>query len=160
MDDEKSITEKLTDAIGKATDSVKSTLSSIVDTASDAAQHAMQSNAQRISGQTVTELGGQVYVPAASDAAAMPAPLFAAPAKPRKPGTRSRAGKTSATPRKAVAKKSNKKPGKTTVKQPAKKSAPRKSKKTSANKTKKSAGKTTAKKAARKSAKAKKRTKR
>jgi hypothetical protein len=170
MDDEKSITEKLADALGKATDSVKSTLSSIVDTASNAAQHAMESNAERISGQTVTELdsgqtartSGQVYIPAATDAAAMPAPLFAAPAvaKPRKPRAKSRAGKTLAAPRKAPAKKSNKTPGKKIAKKPATKSAPSKSGKTSAKKTKKSAGKTTARKTARKAAKAKKKSKR
>ena len=163
MDDEKSITEKLTDAIGKATDSVKSTLGSIVDTASNAAQHAMQSNARRIYGQTVTEFdSGQVYVPAATDAVAMPAPLFATPPapKPRKPRTKSGSGKPSAAPRKAAAKKSNKKPGKKSAKRPATKSAPGKSSNTSARKQKKSAGKTMAKKAARKPAKARKKSKR
>src|SRR5258708_849107 len=46
MDDEKSITEKLANAIGKAADSVKNAVSHVVDTASNAAQHAMEANAK------------------------------------------------------------------------------------------------------------------
>ena len=93
MDDEKSIAEKLTDAITKATDSVKSTMSNIVDTASQAAQYAMENNAERMSGQTAAELApGQiaatanehVYIPQAADAAAMPAPLIAVQPAPKK----------------------------------------------------------------------------
>ena len=102
MDDEKSMTEKLTDALGKATDSVKSTIGNMVDTASSAAQRAMESNAERMSGQSAAELdseqaagsvNGQVYLPAATDAAAMPVPLIAARVrrKPRKARATSRA---------------------------------------------------------------------
>jgi hypothetical protein len=49
MADEKSIPEKLTAALSKAADSVKSAVSHVIDTASDAAQHAMEANAERIS---------------------------------------------------------------------------------------------------------------
>jgi hypothetical protein len=123
MDDEKTITEKLTDAIGKATDSVKSTLSNIVDTASEAAQHAMESNAEKMSRQPATELyseqlaattNDQIYLPEAADAAAMPAPLFAAqsvPGKQRKPRSKLSSSKTPPAPKKAAAKTSKKKAG-------------------------------------------------
>jgi hypothetical protein len=146
MDDEKSMTEKLTDALGKATDSVKSTIGNMVDSASGVAQRAMESNAARMSGQSVAELdseqaagsvNGQVYLPAATDAAAMPVPLAAVHPlpKPRKARAKSRTGKTTAAPKKAFAKKSNKKP----AKKPAAKSAPKKSPKKSAKKAKKRA---------------------
>jgi hypothetical protein len=171
MDDEKSITEKLTDALGKATDSVKSTIGNMVDTASGVAQRAMESSAARMSGQSVAELdseqaagsvNGQVYLPAATDAAAMPVPLAAVQPlpKPRKARTKSRAGKTTPAPKKAAAKKSNKKATRNTAKKPAAKSAPKKSPKKSAKKAKKRAGKTVAKKAAKKSAKAGRKSKR
>jgi hypothetical protein len=167
MDDEKSMTEKLTDALSKATDSVKSTIGNIVDTASNAAQHAMESNAKRMSGQTAAQLdseqvaegtNGQVYLPAVTDAVAVPVPLVAAPPlrKPRKARTQSRAGKTPPAPKHAVAKRSSKKTAKKTAKKPVTKSAPKKSPKKSGRKAKTSAGKTAAKKAARKSAKASK----
>jgi hypothetical protein len=170
MDDEKSMTEKLTDALGKATESVKSTIGNMVDTASSAAQRAMESNAKRMSGQTAAELdseqaagsvNGQAYLPAATDAAAMPVPLAAVRPlpKPRKARTKSRAGKTTPAPKKAAVKKSNKTARKT-AKKPAAKSAPKKSPKKSARKAKKRAGKTVAKKAAKKSAKAGKKSKR
>ena len=48
MDDEKSISEKLTEAIGKAAHTVKSAVSHVIDTASDAAQHAMEANAEKL----------------------------------------------------------------------------------------------------------------
>jgi hypothetical protein len=167
MDDEKSMTEKLTDALGKATESVKSTIGNMVDTASSAAQRAMESNAKRISGQSVAELdseqaagsvNGQVYLPAATDAAAMPVPLAAVQPlpKPRKARTKSRAGKTALAPKKAAAKKSSKKAVSKTAKKPAAKSAPKKSPKKSGKKAKTSAGKAAAKKATKKSAKSSK----
>jgi hypothetical protein len=93
MGDEKSITEKLAGAISKAADSVKSAVSHVVDTASDAAQHAMEANAERISripaAKTDPEgIAGttneQIYIPEASDAAAMPMPLFPAASTPKK----------------------------------------------------------------------------
>src|SRR5476651_443934 len=93
MDDEKSITEKLTGAISKAADSVKSAVSHVVDTASDAAQHAMEANAERISRipaakpdpeQVAATTNQQIYIPVASDAAAMPMPLIPVAPAPKK----------------------------------------------------------------------------
>ena len=174
MDDEKSITEKLTDALGKATDSVKSTIGNMVDSASGVAQRAMESNAARMSGQSVAELDseqaagsvdGQVYLPAATDAAAMPVPLAAVHPLPkqRKARAKSRAGKTTPAP-KATAKKSSKKPASKTAKKPAAKSAPKKSQKKSqkkaAKKARKSVVKAAAKKTTKKSAKASRKSKR
>ena len=174
MDDEKSMTEKLADALGKATDSVKSTIGNIVDTASGAAQRAMESNAERMSGQTTAELDSeqaagsvneQVYLPPVTDAVAVPVPLVAVkPSRKRKPRAKSRAGKTTVAPKKAAAKKASKKSAKKTAKKTAKKPAaksapkkpPKKSAKKSARKAKKRAGKTVAKKTAKKSAKSSK----
>jgi hypothetical protein len=106
MDDEKSITEKLTDAISKAADSVKSVVGHVIETASDAAQHAMEANAEKIARipparadpeQVATTTNEQVYIPETSDAAAMPMPLFpVAPAK-KKP-TPNKAAATKAKP--------------------------------------------------------------
>jgi hypothetical protein len=48
MDDEKSISEKLTEVIGKAAHSVKNVVSHVIDSASDAAQHAMEANAEKL----------------------------------------------------------------------------------------------------------------
>jgi hypothetical protein len=168
MDDEKSMTEKLADALGKATDSVKSTIGNMVDTASNAAQRAMESNAERISGQSAAELdseqatgsvNGQVYLPAATDAAAKPVPLTAVQPLPKSRKARSKSRAT-AVPKKALAKKSNKKPAKKVAKKASTKSAPKKSPKKSAKKAKKRAGKTVAKKTSKKSAKARKKSKR
>jgi hypothetical protein len=161
MDDEKSIAEKLTDAITKATDSVKSTMSNIVDTAAQAAQYAMENNAERMSGQTAAGLAPgqiaatankQVYIPVAADAVAMPAPLVAVQPMPRKRAPRAKLSSGKMPPaKKAVAKK----PGKKAAKKAAKKSAPKKSKKSA----KKSAVKKTAKRVANKSAKKARKTK-
>ena len=171
MDDEKSMTEKLTDALGKATESVKSTIGNIVDTASGAAQRAMESNAERMSGQTAAELdseqaagsvNGQVYLPAATDAAAMPVPLTAVQPlpKPHKARTKSRTGKNTQARKKAAAKKSSKNTAKKTVKKPPAKSEAKKPLKKSTKKAKKRAGKNVAKKTAKKSAKSGKKSKR
>ncbi|MEA2899893.1 MAG: hypothetical protein QOJ84_5508 [Bradyrhizobium sp.] len=93
MGDEKSIPEKLTDAISKAADSVKSAVSHVIDTASNAAQHAMEANAEKISRipaatpdpeRVAGTTNEQVYIPEASDAAAMPMPLFPAAPPPKK----------------------------------------------------------------------------
>jgi hypothetical protein len=166
MNDEKSITEKFTDAIIKATDSVKSTMSNIVDTASVAAQHAMESNAERMSGQTIAELAPgqiaataneQVYIPEATDAAAMPMPLVAAQPASKKRAPRAKLNSVKMPPaKKAVAKKPNRKAGKKATKKAAKKSAPRKSKKVAKNSTIKKTARQIAKKPAKK---AKKKTK-
>jgi hypothetical protein len=128
MDDDKSIAEKLTHAIGKAADSVKSTMSNLVDTASQAAQYAMESNAERMSGQTVAELA--------------PSPIAAtepAPKTKRKPRARPGSGKAPPA-KKSVAKKPARKSAKKRAAKPAAKRVARKSKNKSAKK--KSARKT------------------
>jgi hypothetical protein len=93
MDDEKSITAKLTDAISRAAGSVKSAVSHVVDTASDAAQHAMEANAEKISRipaaksdpeQVAATTNEQIYIPEASDAAVMPMPLIPVAPEPKK----------------------------------------------------------------------------
>jgi colicin import membrane protein len=153
MDDEKSIAEKLTDAITKATDTVKSTMSNIVDTASQAAQYAMENNAERMSGQTAAEFVPGQIAATATDAAAMPAPLVAIQPAPKKRAPRTKLSSSKILPaNKPVAKKA------------VKKSAPKKSKKGVKKSAKKSAknstGKKTAKRIAKKSAKkARKKTK-
>jgi hypothetical protein len=91
MDDEKSIRERLTDVIGKAAGSVKSAVSHVVDTVSDAAQHAMESNAEKISRippaksepEQIAGTTSEIYIPQASDAAAMPMPLVPAASTPK-----------------------------------------------------------------------------
>src|ERR1044072_2151046 len=93
MEDEKSIAEKLTKVSSKAADSVKTAVSHVVESASEAAQHAMEANAEKISripparidpGQVAGTTNEQVYIPETSDAAAMPIPLtpVVAPKKP------------------------------------------------------------------------------
>jgi hypothetical protein len=159
MDDEKSIAEKLTDAITKATDSVKTTMSNIVDTASQAAQYAMENNAERMSGQTAAELvPGQiaatgnehVYLPQVTDAAAMPAPLVAVQRVPKKRTARTKLSSGKRPPaNKPVAKKVANKPAPMKSKKKSKKKSNKAAKK-SANKR---IGKKTAKRTAKKSAK-------
>src|SRR3982751_242580 len=94
MDDEKSISKKLTKVISKAADTVKHAVIHVVETASEAAQHAMEANAEKISrippartgpGQVAGTTNEQVYIPETSDAAAMPMPLVPVvpPAKKR-----------------------------------------------------------------------------
>src|SRR5947209_13399293 len=92
MDDEKSIAEKLTEAIGKAATSVKNAVSHVVDSASEAAQHAMEANAEKLSRIPPAKTGpeqvlgtpnAQVYFPVASDAVAMPMPLVPAAPPPK-----------------------------------------------------------------------------
>lgn len=94
MDDEKSIPEKLTEAISKAAHSVKSAVSHVIDTASDAAQHAMEANAERIARipparsdpeQVAGTTNEQLYIAQTSDAAAMPMPLIPVAPEPNKP---------------------------------------------------------------------------
>src|SRR5437763_494776 len=97
MNDEKSIAEKLTEVIGKATTSVKNAVSHVVDSASEAAQHAMEANAEKLSRIPPAKAGpepiagtadARAYLPVASDAVAMPMPLVPA-APPPKPGKKS-----------------------------------------------------------------------
>ena len=69
---------------------MKSAVSHVVDAASDAAQHAMEANAEKISrippartdpAQVAGTANEQMYIPETSDAAAMPMPLI--PVAPR-----------------------------------------------------------------------------
>ena len=93
MGDEKSIPEKLTEVISKAALTVKSAVSHVIDTASDAAQHAMEANAEKISRipaakpdpeQVAGATNEQLYIPEANDAAAMPLPLIPPAPEPTK----------------------------------------------------------------------------
>jgi hypothetical protein len=111
MDDEKSIAGKLANAISKAAGSVKSVASTLVDKASNAAQHAMEANAQKISrippaktgpGQVAATANEQIDVP---DAAAMPRKSKAA--KPATKSANKAATKPAATKTKKAAKKSS-----------------------------------------------------
>jgi hypothetical protein len=150
MDDEKSITEKLTAAISKAADSVKSAVSHVVDSASNAAQHAMEANAEKISRipparadleQVATTTNEQIYIPQANDAAAMPMPLVpmaSAPKKkprPSKPAAAKLKSKMPAVGKKQAVKK------KAVTKKPATKSAKKAATKYAAKKTRKAAKK-------------------
>jgi hypothetical protein len=79
MDNEKTIIEKLTDA-------VKGAANSIVDAASNAAETGIKSNAARMSASDEPVAGTaneQIFLPEAADAAAMPI-LFTAPKAARK----------------------------------------------------------------------------
>lgn len=151
MNGEKSITEKLTDAISKAADSVKSVASTLVDKASNAAQHAMETNAEKLAripaaktdpAQVAGTSNEQVTIPEASDAAAMPMPLFPVASAPEKPaakkaaavtaGKKKLANKTAAKSANKAAKKSAVKKTRQAVKKPSvrsSKKAKRKSKK-------------------------------
>jgi hypothetical protein len=79
MDNEKTIIKKLTDA-------VKGAANSIVDAASNAAETGIKSNAARISAsdeQVARTANEQIFIPEATDAAAMPI-LFPVPKAARK----------------------------------------------------------------------------
>jgi hypothetical protein len=145
MDNDKSITKKLTAVISKAADTVKHAVSHVVESASDAAQHAMETNAQKISrippaavpGQVAATTNEQVYLPEAADAAAMPAPLVAAQPAPkkRKPAAKPRPASKAAAKARATrtsrTRTSGKKTGKP-AKRVAKKPVPRKTAKAAA----------------------------
>ncbi len=75
---------------------MKSAVSHIVDTASDAAQHAMEANAEKISrippaktdpAQVAGTTNEQLYIPEANDAAAMPMPLIPVAPEPKRKRT-------------------------------------------------------------------------
>jgi hypothetical protein len=151
MDDEKSISEKLTDAIGKAAHSVKSAVSHVIDTASEAAQHAMEANAERIARvpaanpdpeQVAGTTNEQLYIPEASDAAAMPMPLIPVaqvPRRKRAPKAATPAKKKKRAAAKAITKKAARKPAKKAAKpSPGKKSKPSAGKKGAGKNSKKS----------------------
>jgi hypothetical protein len=128
MDDDKTIIEKFTDA-------VKGAASTIVDAASNAAGGTMQTTAKKISpdGEHVAATGNeQIFIPEATDAVAVPPPLFPL-RKSRKVRASKRPAKTRAVTRarkaspKKSAKKSSRKPAvKKTAKRPAKASRKKK----------------------------------
>jgi predicted cobalt transporter CbtA len=129
MDKDKTIIERFTDVV-----------KGVVDTASTAAMQAMEPDPKQVAGET----NEQVYIPDATDAAATPAPLFAAPKKKRATASPKRANK-----RVAKAARAAKAPAKKAAsKKTAKKSAAKKSAKIAAKTTKKT--KKTAKKAVKK----------
>jgi len=115
MDNEKTIIEKLTDA-------VKGAANSIVDAASNAAETRIKSNTAKMSAGDERVAGTaneQIFIPEATDAAAMPI-LFTAP----KPARKKRKTPAKPTPDKVVRKKAAAR--KTARK--ARKSAPKKTK--------------------------------
>src|ERR1700737_4600498 len=106
MDDDK---EKA--AIEKMIDKVNDAVENIVNTASAAAMKAMEpeSDPERVAGKT-TE---QVSFPEATDATAVPAPLFAAPAKKKRALPKKTVAKVVA-PKKSAKKSTKKKTAKKT----------------------------------------------
>jgi hypothetical protein len=107
MDSDKTLIEKLTDAVRGAANSV-------VDAASNAAENGIKANAARMSAndeQVAGTANEQIFIPEATDAAAMPIP-FSAPSPVRKKrGTpapantsRKKAAAKRASPKKAKAK--------------------------------------------------------
>ena len=164
MDDDKSIAAMLGDALSKATDTVKSTMSNLVDTASQAAQYAMESNAERISGQPVAELAPQqltamtdqrVNSVEAADAI-MPAPLVFAqpvPVQKRKPRARKNLAKVPAAKRPAAPKAAGRPAKKTGNGKTAKKTAGKAARKAVAKNAKKASKRASAKSTAKKAAK-------
>ena len=125
-DNQKSVVEKLVDK-------VNDTVANIVNTAAAAAMKAMEpeSNPERVAGTT----NEQVYIPEATDAAAVPVPLFAAPVK-KKRALPKTTDVMAAAPKKSAKKSAKKKTAKKTATKASKKAA----KKSGAKKTKSSAG--------------------
>jgi hypothetical protein len=148
-DNDKGILEKFTD-----------TVKSVVETASTAAKDALKPDPDKVAA-TANE---QVYVPEATDAAAIPPSLFTTRkrASPSKASTTKRVNKRVAkkvAAKKAAAKAPTKK-SKKTAKKTTKTLATKKSKSANSSATKKSSKKTVAKKAAPKKSKKGKKSKR
>jgi hypothetical protein len=124
MDDDKSIIEKVTDA-------VKGAAHTIMDVASNAAGDAMQANSKKMSPDVehiAATNNEQIYIPVATDAAAVPPPLF--PARDKRTArarTKKRAAKAKSpqarTAKKAASKKARKSSKKSSMKPAAKKTA-------------------------------------
>jgi hypothetical protein len=133
MDDDKTIIEKFTDA-------VKGAASTLMDAASNAAGGTMEATAKKISPreEQFAASEAQIYIPEATDAAAVPPPLF--PIRKKRTARRSkRPAKAKAVTgaKKASAKKSTKKSSKKSPKKSAeKKTAKRPAKAAKKNKTK------------------------
>ena len=125
-DNEKTVIEKMVDKVNDA-------IANIVNTASAAAMKAMvpESDPERVAGTT----NEQAYIPEAPDAAAAPAPLFAAPAKKKRALPRTTAVRAAA-PKKSAKKSAKKKTAKKTATKASKKAA----KSPERKKTKSSAG--------------------
>ena len=125
-DNEKSVIEKMVDKVNDA-------VANIVNTASAAAMKAMEPepDPEQVAGTT----NEQVYVPEATDTAAVPAPLFVAPAKKKRAVPKKSVAKA-ATPKKSAKKSAKRKTAKKTATKASKKAA----KKFGAKKTKSSAG--------------------
>ena len=107
MDDDKEKT-----AIEKMIDKVNDAVENIANTASAAAMKAMElePDPAQVAGTTKE----QVYIPEATDAAAAPAPLFAAPAKKKRALPKTTAVKAAA-PKKSAKKSTKKKAAKKTA---------------------------------------------
>jgi hypothetical protein len=118
----------------------------IVDTASTAAMKAMEPDPEHVAGTT----NEQVYIPEATDAAAMPVPLISAPKSPKKRAPPSMSGRTTPMPDSPMPSPKKKKT-KVAVKKAAKKTAKRPAKKPKSSAGRKAIGKKkTAKKALKK----------
>jgi hypothetical protein len=128
MDDDKDKS-----AIEKMIDKVNDAVENIANTASAAAMKAMEPepDPKQVAGTT----NEQVYIPEATDAAAAPAPLFAAPARKKRALPTTTAVKAVA-PKKSAKKSTKKKAAKKTATKASKTAA----KKPGAKKTKSSAG--------------------
>src|ERR1700694_2401337 len=126
-DNEKTVIEKMVDKVNDA-------IANIVNTASAAAMKAMvpESDPERVAGTT----NEKAYIPEAPDAAAVPAPLFAAPAKKKRALPRTTAVRAAA-PKKSAKKSAKKKTAKKTATKASKKKA---AKSPERKKTKSSAG--------------------
>jgi hypothetical protein len=125
--------DKEKSAIEKIVDKVNDAVEHIANTASAAAMKAMEPDPdpKQVAGTT----NEQVYIPEATDAAAAPAPLFAAPAKKKRALPKTTAVKAVA-PKKSAKKSTKKKAAKKTATKASKTAA----KKPGAKKTKSSAG--------------------
>jgi hypothetical protein len=108
MENEKTVIEKLTDA-------VKGAANSIVDAASNAAETGIKPNAARMSANDERLAGTanqQIFIPEATDAAAMPIPFTVPRAARKKRKTRARPAPAKTARRKAAAGKSKSSPKK------------------------------------------------
>jgi hypothetical protein len=104
MDDEKTIIEKLTDA-------VKGAANSIMDAASNVAETGIKSNAARMSAgdeQVAWTANEQILIPGANDAAAMPIPFILPKAARKKRKTPAQPASAKISRKKAVARKARK----------------------------------------------------
>jgi hypothetical protein len=130
-DNKKSVIEKMADKVNDA-------VANIVNTAAAAAMKAMEpeSNPERVAGTT----NEQVYIPEVTDAAAVPAPLFATPAKKKRALPKTTSIKAAA-PKKSARKSTKTKTAKKTATKASKKAAKKSGAKTKPSAGRKAAGK-------------------